>query len=139
MASIRLVQTGDDHLHNLSDEFLSCKGDRHDFPKLRVGPLADGVTAKHIKNGVYQLIYTCPDCGTKRTKTTLRGGVLDPGATYAYDHPKGYLAPKGAGLTRGDYTAELGRREAPYVRTAGSGQAPATAKPRARRGKGSTA
>ncbi len=120
---LRAVRTGDDHLNGLDDDWLSCKGDRHDFPKLRIGPLPEGIEAKHVKNGVYQLTYTCPDCGTTRTRTTLKGGVLTSGRSVKYDyrHPKGYLAPPGAGLTKGDYVAELGRREAPYVRAAGHG------------------
>ena len=138
MAKLRVVQTGADHLHGLSDEFLSCKGDRHAFPKLKVGPLPKGVQAKHVKNGVYQLTYTCPDCGTERTKTTRRGGILDSAAIYAYKHPRGYLAPKDAGLTRADYVHELGEREAPYVKAAAHGgeviedKKPRSAKPRGR-------
>jgi hypothetical protein len=46
---LRAVQTGDDHLNGLDDDWLSCKGDRHDFPKLKVGPLPDGIDAKHVR------------------------------------------------------------------------------------------
>jgi len=116
MATLRVVTTGEDHLHSLSDEFASCKGDRHDFPKLRPGPLPKGVKAAHVRMGVYQLTYTCPDCGTERTKTTLKGGILDSSAVYSYKHPKGYLAPPGSGLTKADYSRELGKRLAPYVK-----------------------
>lgn len=112
------VLTGEDHLNALSDDWLSCKGDRHDFPKLRVGPLPPGVTATPQREGVYQLVYTCPDCGTVRTRTTLKGGIIDTGIQYAYKHPHGYLAPAGAGLTKADYAMALGERQAPYVRAA---------------------
>jgi hypothetical protein len=116
MAKLRAVTSGQDHLNSLDDDKLSCKGDRHDFPKLRVGPLPRGVNAEPIRrSGVYQLTYTCPDCGTQRTKTTLRGGIVAT-AKYEYKHPPGYLAPKGAGLYKSDYAAELGRRAAPYIR-----------------------
>ena len=109
---------GQEHLDTLDDEWMSCKGDRHDFPKLRVGPLPPGVTSRPVKNGVSQLTYICPDCGTVRTRTTLRGGIIDRSVKYSYKHPEGYLAPKGAGLTKADYANELGRRVAPYVRAA---------------------
>ena len=110
---------GRQHLARLDDNAVSCKGDRHDFPKLRVGPLPPGVTSRPAqRNGVYQLVYTCPDCGTVRVRTTLRGGVVSTGVKYGYKHPPGYLAPKGAGLRKADYTAELGRRVAPYIRDA---------------------
>lgn len=117
MATLRVVtsRSGQDHLDTMDDGVASCKGDRHDFPKLRVGPLPQGVDAKPLRKGVYQLTYTCPDCGTVRTKTTLRGGIVTQ-AKYEYKHPPGYLAPKGAGLTKADYINELGRRVAPYVR-----------------------
>ena len=116
MATLRVAMSGQEHLDTLDDNKLSCKGDRHDFPKLRVGPLPHGVDAKPIRRtGVYQITYTCPDCGTTRTKTTLRGGIVAT-AKYEYKHPPGYLAPKGAGLSKSDYATELGRRAAPYVR-----------------------
>jgi hypothetical protein len=110
--------SGADHLVSLDDERLSCKGDRHNFPKLRVGTLPAGMTARTVRSGVYQLTYICPDCGTVRQKTTQRGGLVG-NAKYTYQHPPGYLAPKGAGLTKSDYTAELARRAAPYIREAG--------------------
>ncbi len=122
MATVKVytTMTADEHLDTLSDEWVACKGDRHDFPKLRIGPLPRGVTSRRVRQGQYQLTYTCPDCGTRRTKTTLRGGILG-GNKYQYKHPTGYLAPKGAGLRKADYTAELGRRNAPYVRDAARG------------------
>jgi len=132
VATLRVVESGADHLNALSDDFVSCKGDRHDFPKLRVGPLPKGVKAVPIRQGQYQLTYTCPDCGTERTKTTLKGGILNSSALYSYKHPPGYLAPPGAGLVKADYARELGRRTAPYI----TGQKEVAPKPvRARRGR----
>jgi len=110
------AKTGQDHLDALDDDWASCKGDRHDFPKLRVGPLPAGVTTRPVKDGVSQLTYVCPDCGTIRT--TLRGGIIDRSVKYNYRHPDGYIAPKGAGLTKADYANELSRRVAPYIRAA---------------------
>lgn len=112
------LSSGDKHLNEINDEFLSCKADRHDFPKLKVGPLPKGVKAEYVKQGVYQLTYTCPDCGTVRTRTTLKGGIVDVGVKYDYKHPKGYLAPKGAGLVKSDYVAEFGARTEPYIEAA---------------------
>ncbi len=109
---------GQEHLDTLDDDWVSCKGDRHDFPKLRVGPLPPGMTSRPVRNGASQLTYTCPDCGTVRTRTTLRGGIIASSVKYSYKHPEGYLAPKGAGLTKADYASELGRRVAPYIRAA---------------------
>lgn len=127
MAKLTIVVTGDDHLASLDDDWLSCKGDRHDFPKLRVGPLPAGVTAAHAgKTGVYQLTYTCPDCGTVRTKTTQRGGIVAT-SKYSYKHPPGYIAPPGAGLTKTSYASELGRRAAPHIRAAARSNAKVTA------------
>lgn len=118
MATIKVIMTGQQHLDTIDDAVASCKGDRHDFPKLRVGPLPRGITAApSSRQGVYQITFTCPDCGTKRTKTTRRGGIIAT-AKYDYAYPDGYLAPPGAGLTKSDYTAELGRRVAPHVREA---------------------
>jgi len=122
MATLKVVMTGEEHLSTLDDDWASCKGDRHDFPKLRVGPLPPGVTSRPAKNGVSQLTYTCPDCGTVRTRTTLRGGIIDRSVKYNYKHPAGYIAPPGAGLTKADYANELARRVAPYIRAAGRNQ-----------------
>jgi hypothetical protein len=119
MAKVKVVMTGQQHLDTMDDNVASCKGDRHDFPKLRVGPLPPGVTARPTsRQGVYQITFTCPDCGTSRTKTTRRGGIVQT-AKYDYDYPDGYLAPRGAGLTKADYTANLGKRVAPHIRAAG--------------------
>lgn len=110
--------SGQQHLDTMDDGVASCKGDRHDFPKLRVGPLPAGVTARPAsRQGVYQMTFICPDCGTKRTKTTRRGGIVET-AKYDYDYPPGYLAPPGAGLSKSDYTANLGKRVAPHIREA---------------------
>lgn len=118
MATIKIVIDGQYHLDHMDDGVASCKGDRHDFPKLRVGPLPRGVTAAPAqRQGVYQLTFICPDCGTKRTKTTRRGGIVQS-SKYDYKYPPGYLAPHGAGLRKADYTANLGKRMAPHVRDA---------------------
>lgn len=129
-----------DHLASLDDGAAGCKGDVHDFPKLRPGKKwPKGVTVVKQVDGSSQLVYTCPDCGTVRRRDTTRQGVIitGPRHRYSYWHPKGYLAPKGAGLTRADYARELGQRLAPMVREAvknggrpGQAKSPKQAKPR---------
>lgn len=118
-----------DHLHNMDDRFAGCKGDSHDFPKLRPNKKwPKGVSAVKQVDGTTQLIYVCPDCGTVRRRDTLRNGLIVTGPEHRYDykHPKGYLAPKGAGLTKADYARELANRLAPMVKeaTRAGGQPP---------------
>lgn len=104
---------GQNHLASLDDGAASCKGERHDFPKLRPGRRwPKNLTSRRIAEGVYQLTYSCPDCGTERRRTTLKGGILSSGVAYNYKYPRGYLAPPGAGLTKADYVRELGNRVA---------------------------
>lgn len=103
-------QAGLDHLNNADDEVICCKAERHTFEKLRPGPLPKSVKAVPQHDGSFQMEQTCLDCTTVRIKTTLPGGVLDHSARYTYRHPPGYLAPKGAGLTKADYVDEEWRR-----------------------------
>jgi hypothetical protein len=105
-------QAGLDHLNNADDEVIFCKGERHTFEKLRSGPLPKSVKAIPQHDGSFQLEATCTDCGTVRIRTTLPGGYLDRSVHYSYRHPEGYLAPKGAGLSKADYADEAWRRGA---------------------------
>ena len=96
----------------LDDSFLSCRGDRHSFPKLRArnGKLPRGISVSRQHDGCFSLTFVCPDCGTERTRVTLPGGRYDPAAAYTYRYPPGYLSPRDSGLLRSDFTAELVRR-----------------------------
>ena len=105
-----LQQRQKDWLHHLPDKFIPCRGDHHDWPILKPGPLPRGVRAIPQRDGCYQLVIACRQCGRERTKTTLPGGGYDRSAIYKYRDPEGYAAPKGLDLTRADYTAELYRR-----------------------------
>lgn len=107
-----------DFVRNMDDDKLSCRADRHSFPKLRTGPLPRGVRAVPTVDGAFQLTFTCPDCGTRRTRTTRPGGSIDRSVAYSYNWPDGYLAPKGSGLVKADFSAEQDRRIAPYIRRA---------------------
>jgi len=101
-----------DWLHGLDDNRIACRGDHHDWPVLRPGrKLGRGIRAHRQVDGCYQVEVTCRNCGRVRVKTTLPGGVLD-GSKWSYRDPRGWSAPKGLGLNRGDYVAELGRRMA---------------------------
>jgi len=110
--SRQLDQRQKDWLNHLPDKFIPCRGDHHDWPVLKPGPLPRGVRAVPQAGGCYQVIVTCRNCGRERMKTTLRGGALDRSAIYKYRDPEGYAAPKGLDLSRADYTAELYRRMA---------------------------
>lgn len=108
------TQDPDEFVSSLDDDFLSCRGDRHSFPKLVVrkstGKLPKGIALTRQHDGCFQITFTCPDCGTERSKTTLPGGRYDPSAQYTYRYPPGYLSPAGSGLSRPDFTTELLRR-----------------------------
>jgi len=103
-------KAGLQHLYDLDDGAISCKGDKHDFPKLRPGRWAKNLSARPRVDGGYELVFRCPDCGTKRTRVTRPGGVYDTSIKLEYDYPKGYRAPRGVGLRKTDYTGELLRR-----------------------------
>jgi hypothetical protein len=109
---ITLQQRQANWLLHLPDKFIPCRGDHHDWPILKPGKLPRGVRAEPTVDGCYQMIITCRSCGRERMKTTLRGGVYDRSAVYTYRDPDGYAAPRGLGLSRADYTAELYRRMA---------------------------
>ena len=102
-------------LHHVDDAFLACRGN-HNFPKLRLtgGKLPDGIRADRQRDRSYQITETCPDCGVKRTYSTIPGGWLGYGETrhYTYVWPDGYRMPHGAATYIGisDCRAELWRR-----------------------------
>lgn len=100
------------YLHDTDDNILECRGQGHDFPKIRrrSGNVPKGISVRPQADGCYQVTFTCPHCKTVRTLTTLPGGQFDYPAKYAYKHPPGYKAPKGSGLTRRDCFMETWRR-----------------------------
>lgn len=107
------AQDPDQFVTSMDDDFLSCRGDRHNFPKFRAtrnGKLPRGIKVTRQRDGCFQITSTCPDCGTERWRVTLPGGRYDASAAYRYRHPKGYLSPRDAGLARSDFTAEILRR-----------------------------
>jgi hypothetical protein len=98
-------------LRDLSDEFLTCHAQGHQFPRLRSLTGAErGLRATSLGKGAWQLEFFCPSCKGARTMTTNPGGILDLPVIYHYDMPNGYAAPPGAKLTRRDYMQESWRR-----------------------------
>lgn len=99
-------------LYNADDTFLQCRGD-HPFPKLRFNqPLAKGIQIiGPYREGVYEIVQTCPDCGTQRRQMTGPRATFDTSAGYRYgNYPKGYRAPKGTHITTRQAREEIWRR-----------------------------
>lgn len=99
-------------LRKISDRTAACRGDHHDWPILKPGPLPDGITIEPTpRRGVYQVKVTCRECGRWRMKTTLPGRWFDPDAVWQYGGgPEDFSEAPGMGMTKRDYAAELGRR-----------------------------
>lgn len=100
------------YLHDLDDNIVVCKGQRHDFAKIRPGKLPRGLEAVPQKDGCYQIRQRCRNgCGVVRTMTTLPGGVFDMDVQYRYEYENpAFHAPRDTGLTARDYMAEAVRR-----------------------------
>jgi hypothetical protein len=114
---MRFPETAEDWLARTDTKYLVCRGQRHDFPVLYPGrQLPKGirpvptVDEAGVRDGGFQLVFTCPRCGTERTRTTLPGGIYDFGIAFDYKHPKGYKSPPGSGVTRQDAFMETWRR-----------------------------
>lgn len=91
---VRNPETPEDWLTRTNNAILACRGQGHAWPKLRPGN-ARGIEIEHVENGVFQITFTCPQCGTTRTLTTAPRGELVFPASYKYQYPDGYKAPKG--------------------------------------------
>jgi hypothetical protein len=102
-----------DWLEHVDDAFLACRGN-HNFPKMRLtgGKLPDGITARRQTDRSYQITEICPDCGVKRTYSTVPDGWLGTKHHYVYDWPDGYRMPYGASafISIADCRGELWRR-----------------------------
>jgi hypothetical protein len=98
-------------LRDLSDAYLTCHAQGHQYPRLRTLTGAEkGLVASSLGRGAWQLEFSCPSCGGSRLMTTSQGGILNLPVIYRYMMPKGYAAPPGAGLGRRDYMQESWRR-----------------------------
>jgi hypothetical protein len=98
-----------DFLHAYPDAYMACRVE-HDWPKLKVGRLPRGISASPQLDGTYLLVMRCRSCGRERSKVTGIGGAWSGAGGWRYREPRDYRAPKGLGLTRSDYAAELYRR-----------------------------
>jgi len=101
-------------LHKTDDKILACRGQGHNWPKLRPnkGRPIKGIRHRGIteSQGQVEIIMTCRDCGTDRRVVTAPGGLIDLPAKYTYTHPDGYRAPKGVKITGRQAFAESNRR-----------------------------
>jgi hypothetical protein len=99
-------------LKHVSDETVVCRGDHHDWPQLKPGPLPKGIRAEPTahRDGSQFVIETCRNCGRQRYKVTLPKGVWDVGAQWQYRGGPADFSHPGEDLTRADFSVELGRR-----------------------------
>lgn len=101
-------------LNSYPDDFLSCR-DRHAWPKIRPGRYT-GTRQRLLpweegNDGEYLLEQRCDGCGRTRWRVTGPRGIGYSAASgWHYRDPAGYGAPKGLGVTRGQYLDELYRR-----------------------------
>lgn len=113
---LRLVEDDPEHaadewLHNASDDVLACRGQGHSWPKIRPGKLKKGVRAYPRRDGCYELVVTCNDCGMERRLVTLPDHSVNfVGAIYSYRAPEGYRAPRGVPISRRQCFGETMRR-----------------------------
>lgn len=111
-------------LAHVSNETIECRGDQHDFPRVRIGPLPKGIRAIPQHDGSYQMVISCLNCGRERTRTTLPGGYFERGVRFSYKGgPKDFSAEKDSArsdLGKADYTEELYRRNAENLALAAS-------------------
>lgn len=103
-------------IKNLDDDFLGCRTEGHRWPKLkRAGKMPRGVRPVRLRDGSFQLTYTCLDCGTEKVRLTLPGGHYDGSTHNSYRYPPGYQSPKGSGLSKPDFIDELYSRVLPFI------------------------
>lgn len=99
-------------LKHVSDDTVVCRGDHHDWPQLRPGPLPKGIRSypTGYRDGSQMVVETCKACGRERYKITLPKGVWDISAGWRYrGGPQDFSHP-GEDLNRADFANELGRR-----------------------------
>ena len=101
----------------VDDEILGCRGQSHNWPKLRPGKPRRGVRiVGPYVDGVMEIVQTCADCGKTRRLITAPHGVLDLPARWGYKDPRTrpghepFAAPKGSGITRRQCLEETWRR-----------------------------
>jgi hypothetical protein len=106
------TRTASEWVHDADDDVLSCRGQQHNFPKIRKGRARKGIRVIPLPEvpGVFQVEFTCQDCGTKRTIETQPGGVIAMPSRYRYVYPPGYKGPKGVRIGKREAFAETMRR-----------------------------
>jgi hypothetical protein len=106
-----LTGEGQDWLHALDDDYLSCRI-KHKWPDydLRKGKRPRGVSYFAQPDGRVTETETCSRCGKQRWRLSKIGGYLDPHANWHYEDPPGFKSPKGANVTRSTCRLEYARR-----------------------------
>ena len=97
-------------LENYPDKYLTCR-QGHNFPKPAPGELLTGtrIMPYHDEDhprraGHFYQEQECASCGRLRWRITgPRGAYASQASKWMYKDPRGYAAPPGLGLTRGDY------------------------------------
>jgi hypothetical protein len=91
----RLDSWLEEWLHNADDEVLECRGQGHEFDHIH---RRKRTPLRNTRVGSSQITWTCPHCGTERTRTIEPDGTLFPPVYYSYKYPRNYKGP--AGVTR---------------------------------------
>jgi hypothetical protein len=99
-----------DYVDALPDNFLSCKSTRHAEGMWEIIPDDGGIGRRWVEsNSVARITRRCTNCAGLRLEIwNKRTGVIlaDP----QYRPPKGYRAPKGAGLKIVNYRQQYMQR-----------------------------
>lgn len=115
---LRVIETDPEQaaaewIMHAQDAIIGCRGQGHAWPKLKTGKQNSKYVRIDIdqKEGVWQLVQICRDCGKERVVTTQpQTHDIDLPAKFRYRDPEGYKAPKGIRVTRRACFAESWRR-----------------------------
>lgn len=82
----------DPGLTRMSDEQAECMSEGHLWPRLRLNkPVPKGFNSFPNDDGTNQWVWVCQSCGTTRSRTTLKYGIYDEGATFSYVYPPSWI------------------------------------------------
>jgi hypothetical protein len=100
-------------VHHAKDEVLACRGQGHNWPKLKPnkGRPIKGIRHRIVEQGQVEITMTCKDgCGKERRVITPPSGLIDLPAKYHYNNPDDYSPPRGTKVTGRMAFAESNRR-----------------------------
>jgi hypothetical protein len=107
----KLAQEIRDWLYGADDEVLECRFNGHELEKIyrrQRGPYKH--TRVEQREGGSWIEWTCPHCGTVRTRVVEPDGTMNPPVYYTYKYRSNYKGP--AGITKQMCLQELRRRTA---------------------------